>query len=39
MHFEGSESFTQYRMQAHDKIRDEPYAAVSKQQPRITNLN
>ena len=38
MHYEDSESFVQYRMQVHDKTRDEPYAAVSKQQLKIANL-
>ena len=38
MHYEDSESFINYRMQVHDKTRDEPYAAVSKQQLKIANL-
>ena len=38
MHYEDSESFIHYRMQMHDKTRDEPYAAVSKQQLKIANL-
>jgi glyoxylase-like metal-dependent hydrolase (beta-lactamase superfamily II) len=38
MHYEDTESFVNYRMQVHDKTRDEPYAAVSKQQLKIANL-
>jgi hypothetical protein len=38
MHYDDSESFIHYRMQVHDKTRDEPYAAVSKQQLKIANL-
>jgi len=38
MHYEDEESFIHYRMQVHDKTRDEPYAAVSRQQLKIANL-
>ena len=38
MHYEDTESFVNYRMHVHDKTRDEPYAAVSKQQLKIANL-
>jgi len=38
MHYEDEESFVNYRMQVHDRTRDEPYAAVSKQQLKIANL-
>ncbi len=38
MHYDDEEAFVHYRMQVHDKTRDEPYAAVSKQQLRIANL-
>jgi len=38
LHYEDSESFSHYRMHEHDKTRDEPYAAVSKQQLKIANL-
>lgn len=38
MHYDDAESFVNYRMHVHDKTRDEPYAAVSKQQLKIANL-
>jgi hydroxyacylglutathione hydrolase len=38
MHFDDEEQFVNYRMNVHDKTRDEPYAALSKQQLRVTNL-
>jgi hydroxyacylglutathione hydrolase len=38
MHYEDSDSFVNFRMQVHDKMRDEPYAALSKQQLKIANL-
>ena len=38
LHYEDEDSFVHYRMQVHDKTRDEPYAAVSRQQLKIANL-
>jgi hydroxyacylglutathione hydrolase len=38
MHYEDCDSFVNYRQNVHDKTRDEPYAAVSKQQLKIANL-
>jgi len=38
LHYEDEAAFINYRMQVHDKTRDEPYAAVSKQQLKIANL-
>jgi len=38
MHYEDCDSFVNFRMQVHDKMRDEPYAALSKQQLKIANL-
>ena len=38
MHYDDRAAFVEYRMKVHDKTRDEPYAAVSKQQLRIANL-
>lgn len=38
MHYENEQAFVDYRMRVHDKTRDEPYAAVSKQQLKIANL-
>jgi len=38
MHYDDSDSFVNYRLHVHDKTRDEPYAAVSKQQLKIANL-
>jgi len=38
MHYEDEEQFIQYRMQVHDKTREEPYASLSKQQLKIANL-
>lgn len=38
MHYDDEEAFLNYRMDVHDRTRDEPYAAVSKQQLRIANL-
>jgi glyoxylase-like metal-dependent hydrolase (beta-lactamase superfamily II) len=38
MHYEDCDSFVNYRMHLHDKTRDEPYAALSKQQLKIANL-
>ena len=32
LHFDRSEDFVKYRMQVHDKIRDTPYTAVSKEE-------
>lgn len=31
MHFDSSEDFVRYRMHVHDKVRSDPYEAVSKQ--------
>ncbi len=38
MHYDDSDSFVNYRLHVHDKTRDEPYAAVSRQQLKIANL-
>ena len=38
MHYEDEEAFIHYRMQVHDKTRDEPYASVSRQQLKVANL-
>ena len=38
MHYDDAEAFVNYRMHVHDKTRDEPYDAVSKQQLKIANL-
>ncbi|MDJ0777891.1 MAG: MBL fold metallo-hydrolase [Gammaproteobacteria bacterium] len=38
MHYDDETSFVHYRMQVHDRTRDEPYDAVSKQQLKIANL-
>lgn len=38
MHFDDEEAFIHYRQHLHDKTRDEPYAAVSRQQLKIANL-
>ena len=38
MHYEDCDSFVNFRMHQHDKMRDEPYAALSKQQLKIANL-
>ena len=38
MHYDDEEAFIHYRLQVHDKTRDEPYAAVSRQQLKIANL-
>jgi len=38
MHYEDEADFINYRMHVHDRTRDEPYAAVSKQQLKIANL-
>jgi hydroxyacylglutathione hydrolase len=38
MHFDDEEKFINYRMHVHDKTRDDPYAALSKQQLRVANL-
>ena len=38
MHYEDCDSFVNYRQHVHDRTREEPYAAVSKQQLRIANL-
>jgi len=38
MHYDDADSFVNYRLHVHDKTRDEPYAAVSKQQLKIANL-
>jgi len=38
MHYDDEEAFVHYRMRVHDKTRDEPYAAVSRQQLKIANL-
>ena len=38
MHFDDKEQFINYRMHVHDKTRDDPYAALSKQQLRVANL-
>ena len=38
MHYEDEGAFINYRMHVHDRTRDEPYDAVSKQQLKIANL-
>ena len=38
MHYEDEAAFVNYRMHVHDRTRDEPYDAVSKQQLKIANL-
>ena len=38
MHYDDEEAFVNYRMHVHDRTRDEPYAAVSRQQLKIANL-
>ncbi len=38
MHYDDEAAFIHYRLRVHDKTRDEPYAAVSKQQLKIANL-
>jgi len=38
MHYDDEEAFVHYRMQVHDKTRDEPYASVSREQLKIANL-
>jgi len=36
LHFDHSDDFVKYRMHVHDKIRDTPYSAVSKEEARNT---
>jgi hypothetical protein len=38
MHYDNRDSFVDYRQNVHDRTREEPYAAVSKQQLKIANL-
>ncbi len=38
MHFDDADSFVNYRMHVHDRTRDEPYAALSRQQLKIASL-
>ena len=38
MHYQDEDAFVHYRMLVHDKTRDEPYDAVSRQQLKIANL-
>jgi len=38
LHYEDEDEFVNYRQHVHDKTRDEPYDAVSKQQLKIANL-
>ena len=38
MHYEDADSFVHYRMQVHDRTRNEPYDAISRQQLKIANL-
>ena len=38
MHYEDEADFIKYRMHVHDRTRDEPYDAVSRQQLKIANL-
>ena len=38
MHYDDEASFVHYRMQVHDRTRDEPYDAVTRQQLKIANL-
>ncbi|MDH3220753.1 MAG: MBL fold metallo-hydrolase [Gammaproteobacteria bacterium] len=38
MHYDDEDAFVHYRMHVHDRTRDEPYDAVSRQQLKIANL-
>lgn len=38
LHFEDEAAFVHYRMHVHDKTRDEPYAALTRQQMRVADL-
>lgn len=38
MHFEDEAGFVNYRMHVHDKVRSDPYGAVSKEQLRVADL-
>ncbi len=38
MHYDDEEAFVNYRQHVHDRTRDEPYSAVSRQQLKIANL-
>ncbi len=38
LHFEDKAGFVNYRMNVHDKTRDDPYGPVSKQQMRVADL-
>jgi len=38
MHYDDEEAFVNYRLHVHDRTRDEPYAAVSREQLKIANL-
>ncbi len=38
MHYDDEAAFINYRMHVHDRTRDEPYDAVTKQQLKISNL-
>ena len=38
MHYDEEAAFVNYRQHVHDKTRDEPYAAVSREQLKIANL-
>ena len=38
MHYEDEAAFVRYRMHVHDKTRNEPYDAVTRQQLKIANL-
>lgn len=38
MHYDDEDAFVNYRLHVHDRTRDEPYDAVSRQQLKIANL-
>lgn len=38
LHFEDPDQFRRYRMEQHDRVRHEPYDAVSKQELRVADL-
>lgn len=38
LHFEDEAGFVNYRMNVHDKTRDEPYGPLTKQQMRVADL-
>ena len=38
LHYDDEDQFINYRMDVHDRTRDEPYASLNKQKLRIANL-